>query len=95
MRQSLQCRAASNYFWASMTNSSGYYSPYPSCFIQPDGKIASQLKRNKPGMMINTVDLGIKFYDPAGPYRDLAMAGQLNNSPNPIDDPRSKNTTCL
>ncbi|MHC4489288.1 MAG: carbon-nitrogen hydrolase family protein, partial [Planctomycetota bacterium] len=44
MRQTMQCRAATNHFWVSMSNSSGYYSPYPSCFIQPDGKIARQLR---------------------------------------------------
>lgn len=95
MRQSMQCRAASNYFWVSMTNSSGYYSPYPSCFIQPDGKIVKQLKRNQSGMMINTVDLSRQFYDPSGPYREMAMEGKLNNCSEPIDDPRSKNTTSL
>ena len=35
MRQSMQCRAGTNHFWVSMSNSSGYYSPYPSCFITP------------------------------------------------------------
>lgn len=79
MRQSMQCRAATNAFWVSMSNSSGYYSPYPSCFIQPDGKIVKQLKRNKPGLMINTVDLSQKFYDPMEGFRELAMKGILSN----------------
>ncbi len=42
MRQTMQANAATNYFWVSMSNASGYYSPYPSCFIQPDGVIARQ-----------------------------------------------------
>ena len=79
MRQSMQCHAACNAMWVSMSNASGYYSPYPSCFIRPDGKIVKQLKRNKPGMMINTVDLNEKFYDPMEGYRELAMKGQLSN----------------
>ena len=33
MRQTMQCRAATNYFWASINNSSAYYSLWPSCFI--------------------------------------------------------------
>jgi len=95
MRQTMQCRAATNYFWVSMANSSGYYSPYPSCFIQPDGKIVQQLKANRPGMMINTVDLSKKFYDPMADFRDMVIAGPLSNGPKTIRDPRSKNTTFL
>jgi len=95
MRQSMQCRAATNYFWASMSNSSGYYSPYPSCFIQPDGKIVRQLKRNHPGSMVNTIDLSREFYDPMTDFRDLAIAGTLTNSTKTIIDERSENTTSL
>ena len=79
MRQSMQCHAACNAFWVSMSNASGFYSPYPSCFIQPDGTIVKQLQRNKPGMMINTVDLSEKFYDPMAGFRELVMRGILTN----------------
>ena len=95
MRQTIQCRAATNYFWISMANASGYYSPYPSCFIQPDGKIARQLRANRAGLMVNTVDLKKKFYDPMADFRDMAIAGKLRNAPKTIKDPRSKNTTIL
>lgn len=95
MRQTMQCHAATNYFWVSMSNSSGYYSPYPSCFIQPDGMIVSQLRANRPGMMINTVDLNRKFYDPMKKFRDMAIAGVLGNGPAVGDDPRSKDTMGL
>ena len=81
MRQSMQCRAATNHLWVSMSNSSGYYSPYPSCFIQPDGKIVRQLRANRAGIMLNTVDLTKKFYDPMADYRDLAINGILTNKP--------------
>jgi predicted amidohydrolase len=80
MRQTMQCRAATNHMWVSMSNSSGYYSPYPSCFIQPDGVIVRQLRANRPGLMVNTVDLGKKFYDPMADFRDLAVSGKLNNA---------------
>jgi predicted amidohydrolase len=79
MRQSMQCHAACNAMWASMSNSSGYYSPYPSCFIRPDGKIVKQLERNKAGIMVNAVDLSHKFYDPMDGFRRLAMKGMLSN----------------
>jgi len=90
MRQTMQCRAATNHFWVSMSNASGYYSPYPSCFIQPDGKIVRQLKANRPGIMVNTVDLKRKFYDPMADFRNLAITGILSNSPKIIRDKRSK-----
>jgi len=95
MRQTMQCRAATNHFWVSMANSSGYYSPYPSCFIQPDGMILSHLKANRSGMTVNTVDLGRKFYDPMAGFREMAIAGRLTNAPGDLDDPRSKDTTSL
>lgn len=95
MRQTMQCRAATNHFWVSMSNSSGYYSPYPSCFIQPDGMIVRQLKANRAGLMVNKIDLSRKFYDPMAGYRDLAVAGQLHNGCEVANDPRSSSTSSL
>jgi len=95
MRQTMQCRAAENYFWVSMSNSSGYYAPYPSCFIQPDGKIIQQLKSNRAGIMVNIVDLSRKFYDPMANFRDAVIDGTLANGPGTIDDIRSKDKTGL
>jgi predicted amidohydrolase len=95
MRQTMQCRAATNHLWISMANSSGYYSPYPSCFIQPDGVIVSQPKANRPGMIVNSVDLNREFYDPMTGFREMALAGKLTNGPGQIDDPRSKVVTEL
>jgi predicted amidohydrolase len=95
MRQTMQCRAATNHFWVSMSNSSGYFAPYPSCFIQPDGKIVRQLRSNRSGLMVNVVDINRKFYDPMADFRDIAVSGILNNGRPVVADPRSKNTTCL
>jgi len=81
IRQTMQTRAATNYFWVSMANASGYYSPYPSCFIQPDGRIVRQLKTNRAGLMVNIIDLGRDFYDPMAGLRELAIAGRLSNAP--------------
>ncbi len=89
MRQTMQAHAATNYFWVNMTNSSAYYSPYPSCFIQPDGKIAGQLRFNKPGVMVSEVDTYAEFYDASAEFRQLAMDGKLTNGPGSLDDPRS------
>ncbi|MHC4707757.1 MAG: carbon-nitrogen hydrolase family protein [Planctomycetota bacterium] len=95
IRQTMQCRAATNYFWVSMANSSAHYSPYPSCMIAPDGVIVKQLRLNRPGIMVNTVDLKKKFYDIMADFRDAAISGKLNNAPKTVRDPRSRNTTCL
>ncbi len=92
MRQTMQCRAATNHMWVSMANSSAWYSPYPSCFIRPDGKIVKQLAQHREGMMINAVDLGRSFYDPMVGFREIAIEGRLTNGPGPLDDPRSGNT---
>ena len=95
MRQTMQCRAATNYFWVSMSNSSGYYSPYPSCIIAPDGRIVRRLRANRAGLMVNTVDLRKKFYDPMADFRDMAIAGVLGNGSKTIKDRRSENRTVL
>jgi len=95
MRQTMQCHAATNYFWVSMANSSRPYSPYPSCFIQPDGVIASQLRPNRPGIMVNTIDVSRHFYDPMEGFREMALAGRLTNGPGDLDDPRSSDVTVL
>ena len=95
MRQSMQCRAATDNFWASMANASGYYAPYPSCFIRPDGKIVRQLSFNRAGIMVNTVDLNERFYDPMADFRDMAIAGILDNAQKPISDRRSSQRDIL
>ncbi|MFC1782235.1 carbon-nitrogen hydrolase family protein [Planctomycetota bacterium] len=94
MRQSMQCRAASNYFWVSMSNTNAYYSPYPSCFIRPDGRIIGQLKFHRPGLMVNTVDINKKFEDGMARFRPLAMKGALSSGPK-INDPRSRKINIL
>ena len=95
MRQTMQANAANNGFWVSMTNSCGWFCPYPSCFIQPDGRIVAQLEDHKEGLMINTVDLSESFYDPSGPFRDRVIEGHLNNGTDNIQDPRSNSTSDL
>lgn len=91
MRQTMQANAANNGLWVSMTNSCGWFCPYPSCFIQPDGRIVQQLPDHKEGLMINSVDLSETFYDPSAPYRDRAIEGKLNNATDLIHDKRSEN----
>lgn len=95
MRQTMQCRAATNFMWVSLSNSCRYYSPYPSCFISPEGEILHQLDFNQPGLMVNTVDISKQFYDPMKGFREMAMAGKLSNKEPIKNDPRSENRNQL
>lgn len=95
IRQTMQANCASNYFWASMSNSCSQIAPYPSCFIQPDGEIINELELNTPGIMVNTVDTSLSFYDPSAKFREIALKGILTNGPQILDDPRSKDTKIL
>lgn len=89
MRQTMQAHAAMNGFWVSMANSCSWFCPYPSCFIQPDGRIAAQMEEHREGLMVNNINLQESFYDPSALFRDLAIAGKLNNASEIIEDPRS------
>lgn len=95
MRQTMQANAANNGFWVSMTNSCGWFCPYPSSFIRPDGRIVAQLEEHKEGMMINTIDLSETFYDPSAPYRDMAIDGKLTNAVETVKDVKSENRASL
>jgi predicted amidohydrolase len=95
MRQTMQTNAANNGFWVSMTNSCGWFCPYPSCFIQPDGRIVEQLPEHTEGLMINTVDLNENLYDPSAGFRDMAINGKFRNAAEPIKDLKSKNRASL
>ena len=79
MQQTMQCRAATNYFWVSMTNSCAPICPYSSCLIRPDGKIVAKLKDETTSMMVETIDTSLEFYDASKPYRNLAINGILSN----------------
>ncbi len=93
MRPTLQARAASNYLWISASNSSAY-SSWPSVLVRPDGAIAGQLRCDRPGVMVNTVDPTRRLYDASREHRDLAMSGILHSG-EILDDPRSENRQSL
>ncbi|MDH7599859.1 MAG: carbon-nitrogen hydrolase family protein [Sedimentisphaerales bacterium] len=95
MIQTMQAHAACNAFWISVANSSGYYSPYPSCLIQPDGQVVARLRRNRAGLLVRTIDINQQFYDPMRGIRELAIEGRLGNYPEQLDDPSSSDTTGL
>jgi len=40
-------------------------------------------------MMVNTISLKKKFYDPMANFREMVIAGVLTNGPEVVGDPRS------
>ncbi len=73
-----QARAATNYFYMSLTNSSATES-WPNHFITPDGLIQNKLTPNIPGILISDIDTKVKYYDASRPYRSDAIDGKLNS----------------
>lgn len=60
-----QGNAANNYLWISGSNTSKRESCFPSFVVQPDGKIFGKLTRNKPEVLISSIDINQKFEDPS------------------------------
>ena len=90
---SAQTRAATNYFFMSLTNSSAAES-WPCHLILPNGLIDKKLELNKPGILISDIDTNISYYDASKPYRLEAIHGKLNSG-DVISDSRSEDRTCF
>lgn len=90
----MSCRAAENYFWISANNSTARPSCWASFAVRPDGQIVGRLSLHRPGVLITEMKIGKGYFDPSGPWRDSTMNGQLHSG-ELVDDPRSRNVTCL
>jgi predicted amidohydrolase len=88
MHITAQTRAATNYFYMSLTNSSAPES-WPCYFITPDGLVKNKLAMNVPGILISDIDTSEKYYDASSAYRQDAMGGKLNSG-DTVNDPLSK-----
>lgn len=86
---SAQARAATNYVFMSLTNTSKQYS-WPCHLITPNGLIAEKLPADRPGILIFDVDTKKHYYDASKPYRMDAIRGKLNSGQT-VEDPRSRN----
>jgi len=78
MHITAQARAATNFFYSSLTNSSVPES-WPCYFLTPDGLIQNKLEANVPGVLISDVDIKMKYYDASDRYRLDAINGKLNS----------------
>jgi deaminated glutathione amidase len=91
MHVTAQARAATDYFYMSLTNSSAPDS-WPCYFITPDGAVQNKLPENLPGILISDIDLSKKYYDASEPFRGDAINGKLNSG-EIVRDPLSENRT--
>ena len=88
MPPTAQARAATNNLFLSVNNSCAPNS-WESLFVTPDGLIQERLVLDEPGVMINLVDTGKRYYDASRAYRLDSINGKLNSG-RTVDDPRSK-----
>ncbi len=88
MPPTAQARAATNAMFLSVSNSSAPHS-WPGLFITPDGLVEQRLPLDEPGVMVNVVDTGKRYYDASRPYRLDCINGKWNSG-EAVEDPRSE-----
>ena len=92
MHITAQARAATNYFYMSLTNSTALES-WPCYFITPDGLVQNKSEPNRPAVLISEIDINRQFYDASGnKFRKESINGKLNSG-KVIYDPLSENRT--
>jgi predicted amidohydrolase len=94
MPAAMTAEAAFNHVWISCPNSSAPQSCWPAFFVRADGITAGRLRRNRPGILVTTVDTSQDLYDSTAAWRYRAMAG-IFHSGSLVSDARSENRTSL
>ncbi len=94
MPAAMTTAGASSHLWISCPNSSAPESLWPSFFVRADGITLGRLRRNRPGVLVSTVDTEEELYDSTAAWRDRALAG-IFHSGTLVSDPRSTNRTEL
>lgn len=84
-----QTRAATNYFYMSLTNSSAA-SSWPCHFITPDGLIQQKLPVDQAGILLSEIHPTERFYDASRRYRSRALDGKLSSEDAPSHPRYSK-----
>ena len=90
----MMCRAATNHFWISATNSMARCSSWPSFVVAPDGSLVDQLPEHTDAVLISRVDQDQEYWEASAPWRDRSVNGQLHSG-TAVDHPRSTDRTCL
>jgi deaminated glutathione amidase len=92
MPAAMTAEAAFNHVWISCPNSSAPQSCWPAFCVRADGVTVGRLRRNRPGILLTTVDTGQDLYDSTAAWRYRAMAGVFHSG-TLVSDPRSEDRT--
>jgi len=92
MPAAMTAAAAASHLWISCPNSSAPESLWPSFFVRADGITLGRLRRNRPGVLVSTVDTEEELYDSTAAWRERALSGVFHSG-NLVDDPRSSDRT--
>lgn len=92
MPPTAQARAATNYVFMSVNNSSAPHS-WESIFVTADGLIQNKLVLDEQGVMVNLVDTTKEYYDASRPFRMDSINGKWNSG-DTVNDPRSTDRHC-
>ena len=90
----IMCRAATNHFWISATNSATKYSCWGNFFVHPNGALSGQLPLHETDILLSKIDPQESYWDAADPWRDRAIKGQLHSG-DLVEDPRTENRRLL
>ena len=90
MPASMVAASASTHLWISCANSSRPQSCWGSFFVRADGVITGRLARNRPGVLLSTIDTDAPLYESTRPWRQRAMDGVFHSG-TLVDHPRSRN----
>ena len=88
MPAAMTAAAASSHMWISCPNSSAPESAWPAFFVRADGITVGRARRNRPSMVISTVDTDAELYRSTEAWRARALAGVLHSG-TLVSDPRS------
>ena len=88
------CRAATNHFWISATNSATRYSSWGNFFVSPTGDLTGQLPVHETGILISEINPDEEYWDASEPWRDRAIQGQWHSG-ELVEDNRSDNRQSL
>ena len=94
MPAAMTAAAASTGLWISCPNSSAPESLWPSFFVRGDGITLGRLRRNRPGVLVSTVDTEEDLYGTTPAWRDRALDGVFHTG-SLVTDPRSTERTTL
>ena len=88
MPAAMTAAAASNHMWISCPNSSAPESAWPAFFVRADGITVGRTRRNRPGVLISTVNTDEELYHSTETWRERALSGVLHSG-TLVSDPRS------